>query len=95
MRKFLLTTAVAAAVLTAGCSAESADRQGGSGSGADRITDVDRAEVFRNIDDYPNVERVCIDGVAFAATTSYDGTTASNLIRVPEWDAVCGGGPAQ
>lgn len=84
-------TAAAALLLLVGCSAESQDRKGGKGNDADRITDVDKAEVFRNIDDFPNIERVCVDGIAFAATTSYDGTTASNLVRIPDWDALCGG----
>lgn len=82
--------AVLAVLALSGCSAESADRQGGQGAAADRITDVDSAEVFRNIDDFPNVERLCIDGLGFAATSSYDGQTASNLVRVPEWDRRCG-----
>jgi PBP1b-binding outer membrane lipoprotein LpoB len=92
MRKILITALLAGAVLLAGCSAEAQDRKGGSGQKADRITDVDSAEVFRNIDNFPNIERVCVDGVAFAATRSYNDTesVAPNLIRVQEWDGKCG-----
>lgn len=91
--RYLIAALAAAVVLLTGCgSAESEDRQGSGGKSADRVTDVDKAEVFRNIDDFPNVERVCIDGLAFAATRSRNDSTsvAPNLIRVPEWDSGCG-----
>lgn len=47
--------------------------------------DPDRAEMYSNVDGYPNVVRICIDHVAFATTTRDNSPAA--LIRVPEWDA--------
>lgn len=44
--------------------------------------DPDKIELYLNIDQYPNVVRLCIGGVAFATTTR-DFTA---LVRVPEWD---------
>jgi PBP1b-binding outer membrane lipoprotein LpoB len=91
MMKRLLALIITIFALSA-CSAESQDRE--SNAGADRVTDVDTAEVFRNIDNFPNIERVCIQGVAFAATrssTDSNDRLDSNLIRVPEWDNKCPG----
>lgn len=93
MRKILITALLAAVVLLAGCSAEGQDRKGSSGSDADRVVDVDKAEVYRNIDNFPNIELVCANGVAFAATRSQNDSSdhiSPNLIRVPEWDSECG-----
>jgi hypothetical protein len=49
--------------------------------------DPEKAEMYANVDGYPNVVRICIDGVAFATNTrQYD-----SMIRVPEWDvSFCG-----
>lgn len=54
-----------------------------------RIVDLDAVQVFRNIDGFPNVARVCADGVAFAVTSTESGP---GMVRVPEWDAVCPSG---
>ncbi|MBI4940629.1 MAG: hypothetical protein HY830_07780 [Actinobacteria bacterium] len=82
-------TAAALALLLSGCSQQLGDRKGGSGRDPDRLSDVDYVEVYRNIDNFPNVAKVCAGGVAFATTSSSDGTTSPSLVRVPEWDASC------
>lgn len=46
----------------------------------------DSTTVWANIDQHPNVARVCLDGLAFA-TTSRDGYAADQ--RVVEWDKFC------
>lgn len=88
------TIAVAAAAALAvlaltGCSAQLGDRTGGSGRDPDKLSDVDYVEVYRNIDNFPNIAKVCVGGVAFAATSTRDGQTSPSLVRVPEWDASC------
>ncbi len=46
------------------------------------VHDPDKVELIGNVDDYPNIVRLCIDGVAFGTTTrNYDP-----VFRVPEWD---------
>lgn len=50
--------------------------------------DPDKAEMYANVDGYPNIVRICIDGVAFATTTR---EAQGSMLRVPEWDAsFCG-----
>ena len=45
----------------------------------------DLVENYNNMDQHPNMGKVCIDGVAFLTTTrDYDAVT-----RVPEWDRTC------
>ncbi len=47
----------------------------------------DKAELYTNVDQYPNIVRICIDGVAFATTTR----DYQPVMRVPEWDTTfCG-----
>lgn len=47
-----------------------------------------KAEMYANIDGYPNVVRICIDHVAFATTTR---EAQAAIMRVPEWDvSFCG-----
>lgn len=47
----------------------------------------DTIAVYSNVDKYPNIVKVCIEGAAFATTTrSYQAVT-----RVPEWDRTCPG----
>jgi len=41
-----------------------------------------KAELYTNVDQYPNIVRICIDGVAFA-TLNRD---YEPILRVPEWD---------
>ena len=47
----------------------------------------DSYEVFQSPDLFPNIARVCIDGVAFVATTR----DYQQITRIKEWDAYCGG----
>lgn len=50
--------------------------------------DPDKAEMYANVDGYPNIVRLCIDHVAFATTTR---DAAGTMMRVPEWDvSFCG-----
>lgn len=51
----------------------------------------DSIENYNNMDQHPNIGKVCIDGVAFLTTTrQYDAVT-----RVPEWDKTCPQGPVR
>lgn len=50
-----------------------------------RSQDPDLVENYNNMDQHPNIGKVCIDGVAFATTTR-DYTA---IQRVPEWDKTC------
>ncbi len=45
----------------------------------------DKIEVYANIDQHPNIVRLCIDGRA-VMTTSRD---LNAVTRVPEWDTWC------
>ena len=49
------------------------------------VRDPDSAVLYNNVDKYPNISKLCIDGVAFATTTR----EWEPLLRVPEWDATC------
>lgn len=49
----------------------------------------DLVEVYSNVDQHPNIAKVCIDGVAFATTTR-EGNSA--IMRVEAWDRSCPGG---
>lgn len=81
-KKMIALTAVSAFAL-AGCSNQVVrDLEGVP------VKDPDKAELYVNVDEFPNINRVCIDGVAFATTTR-DAQAA--IFRVPEWDAsFCG-----
>lgn len=46
----------------------------------------DLVEVYSNVDQHPNIAKVCIDGVAFATTTR-EGNSA--ITRVEAWDRTC------
>lgn len=73
--------ALLAVIGLAGCEEQLKDLHGAD------ARDPDRVEVYTNYDRYPNIVRICIDGVAFATTTrDYEP-----VMRVPEWDATfCG-----
>jgi hypothetical protein len=93
-RRGHVTFVVFAAVLMlvlAGCSEQLRDRGGQEGAPPDFIGDVDYVEVYRNADQFPNVARVCVRGLAFATSSSGRGESAgaATLIRVTEWDAFC------
>lgn len=84
------------ALLLAGCTKDQlGDRGGEENAPPDKISDVDYIEVFRNADQFPNIARICIEGLAFASTSSgrrgENGVANPALLRVPEWDAVCAG----
>lgn len=48
------------------------------------VTDPDKARLVVNIDTYPNINALCIEGAGFATTTR---DAAGALIRVEAWDA--------
>lgn len=88
------TGAVVAALLLTGCSSDQlGDRGGKENAAPDRVGDVDYIEVFRNADNFPNVARICVEGLAFASTSSgtrgESGVANPALLRIPEWDAKC------
>lgn len=87
----VLVAVAGAALALGGCSDQLGDRGGEAGSPPDKILDVDYVEVFRNADGFPNVSRVCVDGIAFATSSTGRGESSGGaaIIRVPEWDAVC------
>ncbi|MEC3978312.1 hypothetical protein [Amycolatopsis sp. H20-H5] len=57
----------------------------------DFIGDVDYVDVYRNADNFPNVARVCVQGLAFVTTSSGRGESAgaAPIIRVADWDSFC------
>lgn len=91
IKKRIALLAVLAMVVLAGCSDQLGDRGGKDGSPPDHIGDVDYIEVYRNADNFPNVARVCVQGLGFATTSSGRGESAgaTPLIRVTEWDSFC------
>ncbi len=57
-RSIFITTAALSLALLSGCAADTlGDKGGQDGAQPDKISDVGRTEVFRNVDSYPNVER--------------------------------------
>lgn len=59
------------------------------------VTDPDKARLVVNIDTYPNINAICIEGAGFATTTR-DGNAA--MEHIPTWDAPdgwCGTGAPQ
>jgi hypothetical protein len=44
-----------------------------------------KTELYANVDNHPNIVRLCIDGLAFVTTSR----EMDPLLRVPEWDAWC------
>lgn len=87
MRKLATATVLAAAALSlTGCqlhkTATNADLTGV------HYDTPDTVKVWQNIDNHPNIAKLCLDGVAFATTTR-DAQAAAQ--RVPEWDQTCPG----
>lgn len=78
IKRILLATA-AATVLT-GCAGNNfRDVENVPSHNADSYT------LWNNVDENPNLVRVCADGVAFLTTTR----DYSAVLRVPEWDDEC------
>jgi hypothetical protein len=67
------------------------DKGGVEGAPPDGVADVDYSIVFRNADNYPNVNQICVAGLGFASTSTGRGESggATPLIRVPDWDPFC------
>lgn len=79
MKKLMVSAVVVLGLLGVGCTSTLQDLEG-----VDAIP-PDSYEVFQSPDLFPNVARVCVDGVAFVTTTrDYQQVT-----RVPEWDSDC------
>jgi hypothetical protein len=77
MKKIAALTVMGTLILAlAGCGSSRRDLNGVPNR------DPDKAEMYSNVDGYPNIVRVCIGGVAFATTTRQMG----EITRVPEWD---------
>lgn len=72
--------AAAAGLSLSACSPELRDFEGAP------MRDPDEAVIFSNVDQHPNLVRICIDGVGFLTTTREYGDAVT---RVPEWDAIC------
>lgn len=82
----LAALAVTAVLALTGCGSSRRDLNGVPNR------DPDKAEMYSNVDGYPNVVRICIDKVAFATTTR---DAQGSMMRVPEWDvSFCGASPA-
>jgi hypothetical protein len=76
---------VLAAVAVAGCGAEIRDLEGVS------IEDPEKAEIYSNVDEHPNVVRLCIDGEV-VVTTTRDGQSALQFAPQGWWEEWCPGG---
>lgn len=83
MRKTIVACVALGALLLAGCTpANQRDLEGVNGKQPDKV------ELYMNVDQHPNIVRLCIDHVAFATTSRENG---QNFMRVPEWDVpFCG-----
>lgn len=86
LKYFTLAGVAVITVTLSGCgSANQADVKGVN------VRNPDKIEAYANIDQHPNIVRLCIDHVAFATTSRENG---QNFIRVPEWDvSFCGATP--
>ena len=52
------------------------------------INDPDKVELIVNVDQFPNLTAMCVNGAGFATTTR---DAAGAIMRVEEWDASNGG----
>lgn len=84
MKKVKVIVGVGALVVLGACSPGNnfRDVEGVPSKNPDAIV------VYNNVDQHPNIAKVCIEGVAFATTTR----DLDALTRVPEWDRTCPGG---
>lgn len=79
----VLSAAALTLTVAAGCSNQTIrDLEGVN------VTDPDKARLVTNIDLFPNINAICINGAGFATTTR---DQAGAVIRVEEWDASKGG----
>jgi hypothetical protein len=80
-RTIIAATAAAAAALTlAGCSNQTVrDLEGVP------VTDPDKIRLVTNVDLFPNIVAICVEGAGFAATTRDNSPAA--LQHIPAWDA--------
>ncbi len=85
MRRWMPLLVVLGAVALAGCGAEIRDLEGVT------ISDPDKAEVYSNLDEHPNVVRLCIDGEV-VVTTTRDGQSALQFAPEGWWEEWCPGG---
>ena len=77
-RAAIAGTAAMAAVLLAGCEAQQwRDLENQT------QTEPDKVRLITNVDGYPNVVALCIEGVGFATTTR---DSLGAIQRVPEWN---------
>lgn len=79
MRGKAAVIAAAAALALAGCGANNRDLEGVD------LIDPDRIEVYANVDQNPNIVRLCIDGVAFITTSR----KRFAVQRAEYWDGWC------
>lgn len=97
MRKQWAIAGVAALALLAGCQKDAGkvdlDQPKVNGNIIPKDYEAvspDKVTVFLNIDDHPNVVRVCLDGLAFrTVSVKYVSLNTPAVERVPEWDAIC------
>lgn len=78
MRKVFLGL-LAAGILATGCTSTLQDLEGV------QATPPDTYEVFQSPDAFPNIARICVDGVAFVSSTR----EYQQITRIPEWDNEC------
>jgi hypothetical protein len=91
LKKWTVVISVAALVFATGCTKpELQDRSSGAGRSADGVKDAYEVEVWRNVNNYPNVAIFCADGLAFfAASTDQHSGSRGTLGRLPERDELC------
>lgn len=84
MTKYRLAAAAAAsALLLTGCANQTIrDLEGVP------VTDPEQIQLVTNVDLFPNIVAMCVNGAGFATTTR---DAAGAVIRVEEWDASNGG----
>jgi len=89
---------VIALLVAASCSGKDAGkqdlgapRQQGDAVPKDFATKApDKVVVYNNLQSFPNIVQICIDGVAFRAVSDhYVGLATPAVDRVPEWDKTC------
>lgn len=76
----IAAAAAIAAALLAGCGNQLND-QGGVPQ-----RQADYELTYLNVDNFPNITMLCIDGAGFATTTR---DAAGAILAVPEWDSFC------